>query len=91
MRRGRRFATGTTHTGSRRSKSIPANPAELLTSPRFQEVVQDLREQFDFVLIDTPPLLAVTDPAVVTPRVDGVLLALRIVRNGRPDAVLRGT
>jgi capsular exopolysaccharide synthesis family protein len=65
---------------------VPANPAELLTSPRFQEVVESLREQYDFVLIDTPPLLAVTDPAVVAPRVDGVLLALRVVKNGRPQA-----
>jgi capsular exopolysaccharide synthesis family protein len=65
---------------------VPPNPAELLTSPRFQELVQELREQYDFILIDTPPLLAVTDPAVVTPRVDGVLLTLRITRNGRPDA-----
>jgi capsular exopolysaccharide synthesis family protein len=65
---------------------IPPNPAELLTSPRFQELVQELRDQYDFVLIDTPPLLAVTDPAVVTPRVDGVLLTLRLAKNGRPDA-----
>jgi capsular exopolysaccharide synthesis family protein len=65
---------------------VPANPAELLTSPRFQDVVASLREQYDFVLIDTPPLLAVTDPAVVAPRVDAVLLALRIVKNGRPQA-----
>jgi capsular exopolysaccharide synthesis family protein len=65
---------------------IPPNPAELLTSPRFQELVQELRDQYDFLLIDTPPLLAVTDPAVVTPRVDGVLLTLRLTKNGRPDA-----
>jgi capsular exopolysaccharide synthesis family protein len=65
---------------------IPPNPAELLTSPRFQELVQELRGQYDFLLIDTPPLLAVTDPAVVTSRVDGVLLTLRLTRNGRPDA-----
>jgi capsular exopolysaccharide synthesis family protein len=64
----------------------PANPAELLTSARLQEVLQAVREQYDMVLIDTPPLLAVTDPSVVAARVDGVLITLRITKNGRPQA-----
>jgi capsular exopolysaccharide synthesis family protein len=64
----------------------PANPAELLTSPRFQELLAELRGRFDFVLLDTPPVLAVSDPCVVAPRVDGVLLTLRVVKNGRPAA-----
>jgi len=64
----------------------PPNPAELLTSPRFKEVLDSIREQYDFVLLDTPPLLAVTDPSVVAPRMDGVLLVVRASRNGRPDA-----
>jgi Mrp family chromosome partitioning ATPase len=66
---------------------IPSNPAELLTSPRFKEVLDLISEQHDFVLLDTPPLLAVTDPSVVAPRVDGVLLAIRVNKNARPDAV----
>jgi capsular exopolysaccharide synthesis family protein len=64
----------------------PSNPAELLTTPRFEEVLEHLREDHDFVLVDTPPLLAVTDPCVVAPRVDGVLLVLRASKNGRPPA-----
>ncbi len=44
---------------------LPPNPAELLTSPRFQDLLDELRGQYDFVLVDTPPLLAVTDPCVV--------------------------
>jgi capsular exopolysaccharide synthesis family protein len=64
----------------------PHNPAELLTSPKFEELLAVLKEQYDFVLVDTPPLLAVTDPSVVAARVDGVLLALRIRKNGRPNA-----
>ncbi len=66
---------------------IPPNPAELLSAPRFQELLQVLREQYDYVLIDTPPLLAVTDPCVVASRVDGVMLVVRVVKNGRPDAI----
>jgi len=64
----------------------PQNPAELLTSPEFQEVIDKLRAQFDFVIIDTPPVLAVSDPAVVAPRVDGVLLVFRMTKKARPTA-----
>ncbi len=65
---------------------VPPNPAELLTSPRFKEVLDLLAADYDFVLVDTPPMLAVTDPAVVAPRVDGVLLVVRIRRNSKPNA-----
>lgn len=65
----------------------PHNPSELLTSPHFADLLAVLREQYDFVLIDTPPVLAVTDPGIVSARVDGVLMALRIRKNGRPSAV----
>jgi capsular exopolysaccharide synthesis family protein len=64
----------------------PENPAELLTQPRFEQVLAELREQFDFVIVDTPPLLAVTDPAVVVSRMDGVFLVVRLSKNGRPAA-----
>lgn len=65
----------------------PSNPSELLSSPRYAEMLSVLREKFDYVVIDTPPLLAVTDPAVVAPRVDGVLLAVRINKRSRHDCV----
>jgi capsular exopolysaccharide synthesis family protein len=64
----------------------PSNPAELLTSPRFKELLDVIRSQYDFVIVDTPPLLVVTDPCVVAPRVDGVILAIRLTKNGRPFA-----
>lgn len=64
----------------------PANPAELLTSPQFQDVLEQMRDRFDLVLVDTPPLLAVSDPSVVAPRVDGVILTIRVTKNGRPAA-----
>jgi len=65
----------------------PHNPSELLTSPHFAELIESLRDQYDFVLIDTPPVLAVTDPGIVSARVDGVIMALRIRKNGRPNAL----
>ena len=68
----------------------PHNPADLLTSPRFKEMIDLVREQYDFVIVDTPPLLAVTDPSVVAPRVDGVLMVLRLSKHAR-DAAMRAT
>lgn len=62
------------------------NPSELLGSQRFREVVDMLRDDYDYVLIDTPPVLAVTDPCVVAPRVDGVVLLIRITKDVRPHA-----
>jgi capsular exopolysaccharide synthesis family protein len=65
---------------------LPANPAELLSLPAFKDLLDELRERFDYVLVDSPPLLAVTDPCMVATHVDGVLLNLTLSRNGRPAA-----
>lgn len=64
----------------------PSNPAELLSSNRFHELVDLLREKFDIIVIDTPPLLAVSDPGAVAAIVDGVVLTMRLRRNVKPLA-----
>jgi polysaccharide biosynthesis transport protein len=64
----------------------PANPAELLTSSQFQQLLEVLREKYDLVIIDTPPVLAVTDSLAVAPRVDGVLLVIRLSKSARSAA-----
>jgi capsular exopolysaccharide synthesis family protein len=64
----------------------PDNPSELLTLPRFKELLDVFREKYDFVLIDTPPLMAVSDPSIVAARVDGVILTIRIKKKGRHNA-----
>ncbi len=64
----------------------PPNPAELLTGVRLREAIEWMRERYDYVIIDSPPLLAVTDPGVVGPQVDGVILALRSTKKGRVEA-----
>ncbi|MEQ1824657.1 MAG: polysaccharide biosynthesis tyrosine autokinase [Pirellula sp.] len=64
----------------------PANPAELLSSEVFGDLIATLRNDFDFVIVDTPPMLAVSDPANVASHVDGVLLTIRLRRNLRPIA-----
>jgi succinoglycan biosynthesis transport protein ExoP len=59
------------------SGAIPPNPAELLNSLRMDKVLAALRESFDYVIIDTAPLLPVTDAAVVASKCDGVVLTTR--------------
>lgn len=65
---------------------LPPNPAELLTAPRLREALEWMRERYEYIIVDTPPLLAVTDPGVVGPQVDGVILALRSTKKGRVEA-----
>jgi capsular exopolysaccharide synthesis family protein len=58
------------------SGPIPPNPAELLASDRMSTVLQTLAARFECVVIDSPPVLAVTDAAVLSSRVDGVVLVV---------------
>jgi polysaccharide biosynthesis transport protein len=55
---------------------IPPNPAELLGSKRFEEYVSTLGEHFDWVLVDSPPVLAVADAAVVANGASGVVFVV---------------
>lgn len=64
----------------------PNNPSELSTSPQVKELIEQMREEYDFVIIDTPPILAVTDPSPIAARVDGVVLCLRIKKNVKVSA-----
>ena len=55
----------------------PPNPAELLASANMREVLAQLREQYDHIVIDTPPTLSVTDAVVLSPRSDACILVIR--------------
>lgn len=59
------------------SGKIPPNPAELLGSRQMAELVDYLATQFDYVLIDSPPILPVTDSVILSRYVDGVLLVVK--------------
>jgi capsular exopolysaccharide synthesis family protein len=56
---------------------IPSNPAELLAGERMVRLLDWARQNFEFVLIDTPPVVPVTDPTVLSRLVDAVLLVVR--------------
>lgn len=58
-------------------RSIPANPSALLGSQRMAELLRELRERFEVVLLDLPPVLAVSDARVVAPLADAVLFVVQ--------------
>jgi capsular exopolysaccharide synthesis family protein len=58
------------------SGSLPPNPSELLGSKRMRQLLDFLHESNDVVIIDTPPLLPVTDALVLAPLTDGVLMVI---------------
>lgn len=63
--------------------SRPKDPAELLAKPSYEAFLEELRRRYDYVIVDTPPILAVTDPAGVAARVDGVMVCMRLSRHTR--------
>lgn len=68
------------------SGPLPPNPAELMGSRRMEEVIITLAEQADQVFFDTPPVVAVTDAAVLATKVDGVLLVVSAGKTRREYA-----
>jgi non-specific protein-tyrosine kinase len=68
------------------SGPLPPNPAELMGSRRMEEVIAALAEGADQIFFDTPPVVAVTDAAVLSTKVDGVLLVISAGRTRREYA-----
>jgi len=65
------------------SGTVPPNPSELLGSLAAQKLLGELRAQFDYVVVDSSPLLAVTDAAILAVNSDGVLIMARYGRTKR--------
>ena len=62
---------------------IPPNPAELISSDRMKELLRALSQQFDHILIDSPPLISVTDPIILSTMVDGLILVVQAGKSTR--------
>jgi len=65
------------------SGPVPANPSELLSTPAMAEFLRAVRDEYDIVLLDTPPVLPVTDAAIVASQADGVILVYQAGKVGR--------
>jgi capsular exopolysaccharide synthesis family protein len=74
-----------------------ANPAKLVTAPRLSEFLAQVRSQYDYIIVDTPPVLPVADAVMIARAVDGVVLVVKgnhtprdIVRRARDRLALAG-
>jgi non-specific protein-tyrosine kinase len=64
---------------------VPPNPSELLASHRFDKLITVLRKKYKYIIIDCPPLLPVTDAAIVSARVDGSILVIHAGVTKKPQ------
>ncbi len=65
------------------SGKIPPNPAEIVGSEAMNHLIEQLKEVYDHIIIDCPPVLSVTDPQLISTKVDGTIL---VVREGKAKA-----
>lgn len=56
---------------------VPSHPADLLASSQMNDLLRQMRSQFEYIIIDTPPVIPVTDAVVVGTHVDGVLMVIK--------------
>ena len=68
------------------SGTLPPNPSELLGSVAMKECIKKLKQQFDVIIFDSPPVLAVTDAVVLSSEVDGVVLVIKEGQTNREAA-----
>lgn len=67
---------------------VPPNPSEMLSSNKMREFLVSVKNEFDYIIIDTPPIIAVTDAQVLAGIVDGVILVVAL-NEADKDAVVR--
>lgn len=58
--------------------AVPPNPAELIESASINQFIEEAKQEYDMILFDTAPILSAADPAILSTKVDGVLLVYRI-------------
>lgn len=78
--------TSVEHLSVLTSGPLPTNPADLIGSRRMEEVIEQLKGKAEFVLFDTPPVLAVTDTPLLASKLDGVLLVVKSGATRRDSA-----
>lgn len=69
------------------SGPTPPNPSELLDSNAMKKVMEELKERFDYIIFDTPPVLAVTDPQIIANKCDGVVLVIASGKTNKYRAI----
>jgi uncharacterized protein involved in exopolysaccharide biosynthesis/Mrp family chromosome partitioning ATPase len=67
---------------------LPSNPSEILSGETMKDLMALVKEKYEFIIIDAPPVIAVTDAAVLAPQMDAVLMVTESARNDR-DIMLK--
>lgn len=62
------------------SGKIPPNPSEMLSSKAMSKLLEGLKKEFDYIILDTPPVQAVTDSQILSTKADGTILVIRAER-----------
>ncbi len=79
--------TGIDHLSVLSSGPIPPNPAEILGSKRMAGLIEKVSAEYDYVLLDAPPVLAVTDAQILSGLIDGVVLVIHSNKTHRDMAI----
>jgi len=69
------------------SGKIPPNPSEMLSSTAMSNLIENLREKYDIVILDSAPLQAVTDAQILSTKADGTILVIRAQRTNRDSVI----
>lgn len=69
------------------SGPIPPNPAELLNSKNMELIIEELNNNFDYIIFDTPPVLAVTDAQVLANKCDGIVMVISSGKTTKKEAL----
>lgn len=69
------------------SGHIPPNPSELIGSKKMKTVLQEFKSAYDYIIVDLPPVLAVSDPVAVSKYLEGMILVVRHAKTRRRDVV----
>ena len=65
------------------SGAFPTNPSEIINSRQMSKFIEDVKEEYDFVILDSPPVLPVTDAVLLSQKVDGVIILYEVGRIAR--------
>ena len=69
------------------SGDIPPNPSELVSSENMKALIGEFRENYDYVIVDLPPVTAVSDPLVMSKNIDGLVIVIRHGHTRRRDVM----
>lgn len=69
------------------SGDIPPNPSELIGSKKLQKLIEGFRSEYDYIIIDLPPVISVSDPLAMSKNIDGMVVVVRHGHTRRSDVI----